>query len=148
VGAAIGGKLDRAAWRVFVLTGDGELQEGSNWEAAMTAGHRGLDNLTLIVDHNRLQQGDAIENTVRIEPLADKFRAFGWAVTEVDGHDYAALLEVLSDLPLAAGQPSCIIAHTHKGKGVSFMEDRAEWHHKVPSKEELSRAMQELEGEI
>lgn len=148
VGAAIGGKLDRAAWRVFVLTGDGELQEGSNWEAAMTAGHRGLDNLTVIVDHNRFQQGDAIENTVRIEPLADKFRAFGWAVTDVDGHDYAALLEVFSGLPLATGQPSCIIAHTHKGKGVSFMEDRAEWHHKVPSEDELSRAMHELESEL
>ncbi len=145
VGAAIGGKLDDATWRVYVLTGDGELQEGSNWEAAMTAGHRGLDNLTLIVDRNQLQQGDAIDNTVRIDPLADKFRAFGWSVAEVAGHDYSALLDLFKAQPNEAGKPSCIIAHTHKGKGVSFMEDRAEWHHKVPSKDELERALQELE---
>ena len=148
VGAAIGGKLDRAAWRVFALTGDGELQEGSNWEAAMTAGHRGLDNLTLIIDRNGLQQGDATANTNRLDPLADKWRAFGWAVDHVDGHDYKALLHIFGRLPFEPGKPSCIIAHTHKGRGVSFMEDRVEWHHKVPSQDELARAIAELEAAL
>ncbi len=92
VGAALGAKMDDATWRTFVLTGDGELQEGSNWEAAMAAAHFRLDNLTWIVDRNGLQQGDATERTIRLEPLADKMRAFGWAVREVDGHDHAALL--------------------------------------------------------
>jgi transketolase len=145
VGAAIGAKLDGAAWRVFVLTGDGELQEGSNWEAAMTASHHGLDNLTVIVDRNRLQQGDSIDNTVRLDPLADKFRAFGWSVVEVDGHDIPSLLDVFGRLPAETRKPTCIIAHTHKGKGVSFMEDRVHWHHKVPSEDELSRALEELD---
>lgn len=145
VGAAIGAKIDGAGWRVFVLTGDGELQEGSNWEAAMTAGHRGLDNLTVIVDKNRLQQGDAVDNTVRIDPLRAKFEAFGWSVIEVDGHDIAALLATFESLPANAGRPTFVIAHTHKGKGISFMEDQAHWHHKVPSKDELSRALEELE---
>ena len=144
VGAAIGAQIDTATWRTFVLTGDGELQEGSNWEAAMTASHRGLDQLTVIVDRNRFQQGDATETTVRLDPLADRWRAFGWAVTEVDGHDHAALLDLFTRLPLERGKPTCIIAHTVKGKGVSFMEDRAEWHHKVPSREQLTSALEEL----
>jgi transketolase len=146
VGAAIGAKIDGATWRVFVLTGDGELQEGSNWEAAMTAGHRGLDNLAVIVDRNRLQQGDSTANTVDLDPLADKWRAFGWAVHEVDGHDIGALLDTFERLPLEPGKPSCVIAHTRKGKGVSFMEDKAAWHHKVPSREQMLAAMNELEN--
>ena len=144
VGMALAGKLDGASWRVFVLTGDGELQEGSNWEAAMSAAHHGLDKLTVIVDRNRLQQGDRTESTVRLEPLADKWRAFGFAVTEVDGHDHAALLDVFQCLPLEAGRPSCVIANTIKGKGVSFMQDKAVWHHKIPSSGELEAAMLEL----
>jgi transketolase len=147
VGAAIGAQIDGASWRTFVLTGDGELQEGSNWEAAMMAGHRGLDRLTVIVDRNRFQQGDATESTVRLDPLADRWRAFGFAVTEVDGHDHAALLEVLGAVPLAPGKPTCVIAHTVKGKGVSFMENRAEWHHKVPTREQLAQALEELGDE-
>jgi transketolase len=147
VGAAIGGQIDGAEWRTFVLTGDGELQEGSNWEAAMTAGHRGLEKLAVIVDRNRFQQGDSTEHTVTLEPLADKWRAFGWAVAEVDGHDHAALLELFESLPLEPGKPSCIIAHTVKGKGVSFMENRAEWHHRVPSAEQYAAALEELEGD-
>jgi len=145
VGTAIGAKLSGASWRTFVLTGDGELQEGSNWEAAMNAGHRGLDNLTLIIDRNRLQQGDAVAHTVDLEPLADKWRAFGWAVREVDGHDHEALLEAFAQLPFEAGRPNCLIAHTHKGKGVSFMQDQAGWHHRVPTDEELERALAELQ---
>jgi transketolase len=143
-GAALAAKMSGAEWRTYVLTGDGELQEGSNWEAAMAAAHYGLDNLTVIVDRNGFQQGDATERTVRLEPLADKWRAFGWAVEEVDGHDPSALLSVFRRLPLEAGKPTCIIAHTHKGKGVSFMEDRVEWHHRVPSGEELEAALREL----
>jgi transketolase len=144
VGTAIAAKMDSAAWRTFVLTGDGELQEGSNWEAAMAAAHYELDNLTVIVDRNQLQQGDRTENTVKLEPLADKWRAFGWAVAEVDGHDYNALLDTFERLPLTAGKPTCVIAHTHKGKGVSFIEDQVGWHHRVPTAEELNAALQEL----
>lgn len=145
VGAALAAKLQDRSWRVFVLTGDGELQEGSTWEAAMAAAHYRLDNLTLIVDRNRLQQGDATELTMRLEPLTDKWRAFGWAVAEVDGHDIAQLLATFSAVPLAAGQPTCIIAHTHKGQGVSFMRDQAAWHHRVPDASELAAALAELE---
>ncbi len=146
VGAALAAKMDGAGWRTYVLTGDGELQEGSNWEAAMAAAHYGLDNLTLIIDRNRIQQGDATERTIRLEPLAEKWRSFGWAVVEVDGHDHAALLTLFQRLPLEASKPNCVIAHTHKGKGVSFMQDRAEWHHRVPSRQELELALRELGG--
>jgi transketolase len=145
VGAALAAKLQDQSWRVFVLTGDGELQEGSNWEAAMAAAHYKLDNLTVIVDRNRLQQGDWTEQTMHLEPLADKWRAFGWAVTEVDGHNIAKLLDTFGQLPFAAGQPTCIIAHTHKGQGVSLMRDKAAWHHKVPNAEELASALKELD---
>jgi len=148
VGAAVGAQMDGATWRTFVLTGDGELQEGSNWEAAMAAAHFGLDNLTWIVDRNGLQQGDATERTIRLEPLADKLRAFGWSVREVDGHDHAALLETFQSLPFESGRPSGIIAHTHKGKGVSFIQDRAEWHHhhRELSDDEMTAALAELGG--
>jgi transketolase len=144
VGTALAAKLQNASWRTFVLTGDGEWQEGSMWEAAMAAAHYGLDNLTMIVDRNGLQQGDTTERTMHLEPLADKFRAFGWAVREVDGHDYAALLQLFATLPFEPGRPNCVIAHTHKGQGVSFMLDRVEWHHKVPNRDELEQALQEL----
>lgn len=145
VGAALAAKLQDASWRVFVLTGDGELQEGSNWEAAMSAAHYKLDNLTVIVDRNRLQQGDWTEQTMHLEPLADKWRAFGWSVAEADGHNIAQLLQTFARVPFEPGKPSCIIAHTHKGQGVSFMRDKAAWHHKVPSADDLEKALQELE---
>jgi transketolase len=146
VGCALAAKLDDAAWRTFVLTGDGELQEGSNWEAAMAAAHYRLDNLTVITDRNGLQQGDATERTMRLEPLADKWRAFGWAVREIDGHDHAALLETFKSLPFEPGKPNCVIARTHKGQGVSFIRDRVEWHHhhRVFTDAELAAALQEL----
>ena len=147
VGMAVAATLDGAAWRTFVLTGDGELQEGSNWEAIMMAAHLRLDNLTVIVDRNRLQQGDATEKTVALEPLAERWRAFGWAVVEVDGHDVAALMHVFDNLPAESGRPTCVIARTNKGRGVSFIEDRVEWHHRVPTDEELAAALLELEGE-
>jgi len=145
-GAALAAKIDGAAWRTFVLTGDGELQEGSNWEAMMAAAHYQLDNLTLIVDRNGIQQGGRTERILRLEPLADKLRAFGWRVREVDGHDFTQLLEAFRAAPFEAGSPSCIIAHTTKGKGVSFIEDRAEWHHRVPTSAELEAALGELGG--
>ena len=145
VGAALAAAMDGAAWRTFVLTGDGELQEGSNWEAIMAAAHYGLDNLVAIVDRNGIQQGAPTESICRLEPLADKFRAFGWAVREVDGHDCAALVDTLRAAPFETGRPSGVIAHTTKGKGVSFIEDRAEWHHHVPSDGELAAALDELE---
>lgn len=142
VGSAIAARLSGSAWRTFVVLGDGELQEGSNWEAAMSAGHRGLDNLTAIVDRNRLQQGARTEDTNRLEPLADKWRAFGWEVIELDGHDHAALWAAFTAAP--AGRPRCVIARTIKGKGVSFMEDRVEWHHKVPSPAQIEQALIEV----
>lgn len=145
VGAALAARLTEAHWRVFVLTGDGELQEGSNWEAAMSAAHFQLDNLTVIIDRNRLQQGDWTEQTMHLDPLADKWRAFGWSVQEVDGHDYALLLDTFSRVPFESGKPNCVIANTHKGKGVSFMQDKVGWHHRVPTSEELAIALKELE---
>jgi transketolase len=146
VGMALAAKLGQEAWRTFVVTGDGELQEGSNWEAAMAASHFQLDNLTLIVDRNRLQQGDWTEKTMSLDPLATKWEAFGWAVREVDGHDFAAMLELFNSLPFEPGKPNAVIAHTHKGKGVSFIEDHPGWHHRVPTAAELTTALAELNG--
>lgn len=111
----------------------------------MSAAHFRLDNLVVIVDRNRLQQGDLTERTMHLDPLGDKWRAFGWSVEEVDGHDYAQLLDVFSRAPFESGKPTCIIANTHKGRGVSFMEDKAAWHHKVPNSEEFAAALKELE---
>ena len=142
VGCAIAARLAGQDWRSFVVLGDGELQEGSNWEAAMAAGHRGLGNLTAIIDRNRLQQGAGTEATNRLEPLADKWQSFGWQVEEIDGHDHAALLSTLG--ARGTDRPRCVIARTLKGKGVSFMEDRVEWHHKVPSLQQVEAALEEL----
>jgi len=148
VGSALAGQLDGSDRRIFVLTGDGELQEGSMWEAAMAAGHFGLDKLIAIVDRNGLQQGDTTEHTMRLDPLADRFAAFGWSVREVDGHDYGALLEIFAATPFETGKPSCIIARTHKGHGVSFISDQVGWHHHVPSDDEYLRARAELEAQL
>ena len=142
LGIAIAGQITNASYRTFVLTGDGELQEGSNWESAMTAGHRRLQNLTLIVDRNRLQQGAGTEETNALDPLDDRFRAFGWHVDIACGHDPAALLPLLTAAP--CGKPHCIIANTIKGKGVSFMENQTSWHHGVPNADQFATAMQEL----
>ncbi len=145
-GCALAARMQKAAWRTFVLTGDGELQEGSNWEAALCAAQYELDNLVLIVDRNRIQQGDFTDKIIRMDPLADKWRAFGWAVAEIDGHDYAELLRTLGSTPLMRGKPTCIIARTVKGRGVSFMENNPKWHHHVPSDSELASALVELQG--
>lgn len=147
VGVAVAGQIDGAGYRVFVLTGDGELQEGSMWEAAMFAGHRKLGNLTVIVDRNRLQQGARTEETNALEPLADKWRAFGWDVVEVDGHDVIALLRAFDDAAQPRDKPRVLIANTFKGNGVSYMRDQAGWHHGVPNADQLAQAIAELEAE-
>lgn len=146
-GMAIGGKLDAADFRVFTLLGDGELAEGSNWEAAMAAAHYRLDNLTAIIDCNTLQITGRTRDVMSSEPLAEKFAAFGWAVRTVDGHDIAALTAALTS-PLATDKPSAIIARTIKGRGVSFMEDVGKWHHGVPSDDEYLRALAELDAAL
>src|SRR6266496_2398298 len=139
-GVAIAGKKDRRDYRVFVLLGDGELAEGSNWEAAMAAAHYDLDNLIAIVDHNTLQITGRTRDVCCNEPLDEKFQAFGWDVRGVDGHSISQLTDVLASRP-AAGRPLAIIANTVKGKGVSFMEDVAKWHHGVPSDAEYAAAI-------
>ena len=146
VGMALAARLRQSSARTVVLAGDGELQEGSNWEAAMAAAHFELDHLTLFIDRNGLQQGAATERTMALDPLPEKWRAFRWGVVEVDGHDIPSLRRVLAQLPVEAGKPTCIIAHTHKGQGVSFMRDKVEWHHRVPTAEEAAVALQELEA--
>jgi transketolase len=148
VGAALAARMQHEHWRVFVMVGDGELQEGSNWEAAMTAQHYGLDNLIVIVDRNRIQQGDFTENISRMERLADRWNAFGFATVELDGHDHTALLNRLVAVPIERGRPSCIIANTIKGKGVSFAENKPAWHHGVPTPEQLKAAAAELGIEV
>lgn len=143
-GKALAAKRSKQRWRTMVLLSDGELGEGSNWEAMMFAAHHKLDNLVAVVDYNKLQSLTTVDKTLRIEPLADKARAFGWAVREVDGHDHAALTASLTALPWEAGKPSFLIAHTTKGKGVSFMENSVEWHYKSPSADQLAQALGEL----
>ena len=144
VGKALAAKRSRRGWRTFVLLSDGELGEGSNWEALMFAAHHGLDNLTAIVDYNKLQSLTTVEETLRIEPMADKVQAFGWAVRNVDGHDHAALRSALERGAGELGKPTFIIAHTTKGKGVSFMENALQWHYKSPNDTELSQALKEI----
>jgi transketolase len=145
VGMALAGKMDSAPYRVFTLLGDGELAEGSNWEATMAAGHYKLDNLTAIIDRNTLQITGHTRDVMSNEPLDEKWRAFGWAVKVVNGHNFTELTDALSK-PAETGKPTCVIAKTVKGKGVSFMEDVAKWHHGVPSDAELKQALSELDA--
>ncbi|WP_308917201.1 transketolase [Jannaschia sp. LMIT008] len=147
VGMAKAAKLDGASWRTFVVVGDGEMQEGSNWEAIMAARQFGLDNLTLIVDHNGLQQGAALADTNDLAPLLPKLEAFGWTAREVDGHDIGALRAALSRDAVTPGRPTCLVAKTNKGHGISFMSGNVAWHHKVPNADQYATAMAELEGE-
>ena len=146
VGLALAGKLSGRPYRVFVLTGDGELQEGSNWEAAMSASHFGLDNLIVINDRNTLQLADRTETIMPLEPLDEKWRAFGFGVHATDGNDVNAFVETVERIDTHSGQPHVVIARTVKGKGVSFIEDRAAWHHRVPVGEEILLALKELES--
>lgn len=143
LGLALAAKMDGASYRVFTLLGDGELAEGSNWEAAMAAAHHQLDNLVAILDHNTLQITGPTRDVMSNEPLDEKWRAFGWEVRIVNGHDYAELTTALTEPP-PTGKPLFIIANTIKGKGVSFMENVGKWHHGVPSEAELAQALEEL----
>jgi transketolase len=145
LGMALAAKMDGDAFRVFTLLGDGELAEGSNWEAAMAAAHYRLDNLVAILDHNTLQITGHTRDVMSNEPLDEKWRAFGWEVRSVNGHDYAALTQALTASP-ASGKPLFVIANTVKGRGVSFMENVGKWHHGVPSDAELAQALAELEA--
>jgi transketolase len=147
VGVAIAAKMDGNGARVFTLLGDGELAEGSNWEAAMLAAHHQLDNLVAIVDHNTLQLTGRTREVCCNEPLDEKFAAFGWSVRTVDGHDIAALTGVLAEAA-PAGKPAVVIANTIKGRGVSFMENVGKWHHGVPNDDEYARAIAELDAAI
>ena len=144
VGMALAARLDGRRYRVYTLLGDGELDEGSNWEGSLAAAHYSLDNLVVIVDRNRLQITGPTEQVNALEPLADKFRAFGYAVREVDGNDIPALSAAFATVPFEAGKPSLLLANTVKGKGVSFIENQVGWHHHVPTVEELEIARREL----
>jgi transketolase len=144
LGMALAGKMDQKSYRVFVLLGDGECQEGSIWEAAMFASQHKLDNLTAIVDYNKYQALDKLDNIVGLEPLADKWRSFGWEVRSVDGHDISALRDALESVPWSEGKPGLALAHTIKGKGISYMENAALWHYRLPNAEEMKIACTEL----
>lgn len=144
VGMAKAARISAEDWRVFVLCGDGELQEGSNWEAIMAASQFELGNLTLIVDHNRLQQGARVADTNNLTPLAEKFSAFGWHVMTINGHDISQIANALDACSSHGKVPLCVIANTFKGQGISFMKDKVEWHHKVPDAEQYEQARQEL----
>lgn len=144
VGMALAVKKDGRLNRIFTIMGDGELAEGSVWEASISAAHYRLDNLVAIVDRNTLQISGRTENVMATEPLDEKFKAFGFAVRHVDGNDIPDLIELFGQLPFEKGKPNLVLAHTTKGKGVSFIEDKAPWHHKVPSETEFEIALREL----
>jgi transketolase len=144
-GKALAAKRKGAAWKTFVMLSDGELDEGSNWEAILFAPQHRLDNLVAIVDYNRIQSLGSISEVLELDPLADKFRAFRWAVREVDGHDHEALREALSSAPWESGKPSVLITHTLKGKGVDFMEGKLRWHYSSPKADELASALKQLD---
>jgi len=148
-GMALGGKLDQADWRVFCVMGDGECDEGSVWEAALQAHQYKLDNLIAVVDHNRMQSLDFCENTLALEPFGDKWRAFGWHVIEIDGHDVEALQAAFEQAKAnrGTGKPTVILATTVKGKSVSFMENDILWHYRTPQGEEYEAALKELEAQ-
>lgn len=148
VGMAIAAKMDKKAYRTFVLMGDGEQGEGSIYEAAMAGSHYKLDNLIAIIDRNGLQISGKTEDVMSLEPMRERWEAFGWDVHEVDGNDMADLLNVFADLEKIQGKPHLVIMHTIKGKGVSYMENVAKWHHGVPTAEEYEQAMKEIEARI
>ena len=145
-GMAYAGQLDGRNFRVFALLSDGECDEGSTWEAMLFAAHHRLANLVAIVDYNKIQSLGRVAEILALEPFADKWRAFGWQVQEVDGHDNDQLKAGLDVRPRPGARPTCVIAHTIKGKGVSFMENTVLWHYRSPQGEELAAALAELEG--
>lgn len=145
VGTALAGKLDKRDFKVFTVLGDGELPEGSNWEAALSAAHYKLDNLCAILDKNTLQITGPTASVCNTDPVDQKFEAFGWAVRHVDGHNIGELMEAFAAIPFEKGKPSLVIARTVKGKGISYMENQLKWHHGVPDQQQYADAIQELE---
>ena len=143
-GKALAAKRTKANWRTFVMLSDGELDEGSNWEAILFAPQHCLDNLVAIVDYNKIQSLGSVAEVMELGPLADKFRAFRWAVREVDGHDHTAIRAALCAVPWESDRPSCLIAHTTKGKGVDFMENKLAWHYSSPKSDQLTAAIGQL----
>jgi Transketolase, thiamine diphosphate binding domain. len=143
-GMAIAGKLDNKDYRVYVILGDGECQEGQIWEAAMTAAHYKLDNLTAILDHNGLQIDGPNKDIMNIEPIEDKWKAFGWHTIRIDGHNIGQIINAIEEAKTTKGKPTIIIADTIKGKGVSFMENQVGWHGTAPNKEQMEKAITEL----
>jgi transketolase len=144
IGMALAARASRGHSRVFCLLSDGECDEGSNWEGILFAPHHKLANLCVIVDFNKIQSFGSVAEVLNLDPFADKWRSFGWHVEEIDGHDLAALERVLSAVPSTSGRPTVVIAHTVKGKGVSFMENKLEWHYRSPSDELLAQALAEV----
>lgn len=146
VGMAKAGLMENRTHRIFVLLSDGECDEGTVWEAAMFAAHHKLDNLTAIIDYNKIQSLDSTENTLGLEPFQDKWKSFGWSVIEINGHDHNELLTTFESLPKKQKNPTVIICHTTKGKGVSFMENSVLWHYRCPKGDEFKSALQELQN--
>jgi transketolase len=145
-GMALVGKRDQWPYRVFAILSDGECDEGSTWEAVLFAAHHRLDNLVAMVDYNKIQSLGRVEEVLNLEPFGEKWRSFGWSVRQINGHNLEEIERTLRAVPFEAGRPSCVIAHTVKGKGVSFMEDKVLWHYRPPNDEELRRALAELEA--
>jgi transketolase len=145
IGMALAGKRDGKPYRVFCLLSDGECDEGSTWEAALFAPHHKLDNLVAIVDYNKIQSLGTVKEVIDLEPLAAKWRSFGWIVREIDGHDLNSLENTFTKVPFECNRPSCIVAHTVKGKGVSFMENQLLWHYRAPRGDDLEKALAELD---
>lgn len=143
-GMAFASRIDNNPFRVYVALGDGELQEGQVWEAAMTTAHYKLDNVVAIVDYNNLQIDGKVSDVMEVYPIADKFRAFNWHVIEIDGHNYEQIIAAFDEARTVKGKPTVIVAKTAKGKGVSFMENNGDYHGKAPSDDEYARAMEEL----
>ena len=144
-GMALASRIQKLDFRVVVVMSDGECNEGSVWEAAMFAAGRGLDNLTIMVDYNKWQATGRSNEVMALAPLAEKFSAFGWSATDVDGHDLATLTGHLAKLPREPGKPTALVCHTVKGRGVSFMEDDNNWHYRIPTEEEMLAAWKELD---
>ena len=145
LGMALAARMDNTGSKTYVVLSDGECNEGTVWEAAMLAGHLKLDNLIVIIDYNKIQSFGRVKEVLDLEPFAAKWKAFRWAAKEVDGHSFKELIDAFESVPFEKGMPSVIIAHTVKGKGVSFMEDRLEWHYKSPAKEQYDQAVKEVE---
>lgn len=143
-GIALGAKIRKVKFKIYCLLGDGEIQEGQVWEAAMTAAHHRLDNICAILDYNTVQENGPVREIKNEEPIAAKWKDFGWHVIEIDGHNFAKIISALDEFEQVKNKPTLIVAHTIKGKGVSFMENQAKWHGKAPKKEELEMALKEL----